>query len=148
MIFIAHRGNITGKVPASENNPTYLDQAIDKGYDVECDIRFINNELFLGHDNPQYKISESWIRKRINKLWLHCKDLTTFSYFKGTDYNYFFHETDDVVLTSKGYYWVYPGKQPVIESIAVMPEIHNDRVDQCMGICSDNIKFYEEKINY
>jgi hypothetical protein len=144
MILISHRGNINGKDLSNENNPIYLDQALEQGYDVECDIRVVENKLYLGHDFPQYKIDLSWLKDRKSKLWIHCKDLITFSYFKNTDYNYFFHQTDDVILTSKGYYWVFPGKQPVPESIAVMPEYNNEEISQCIGICSDKIKYYNK----
>jgi hypothetical protein len=40
--------------------------------------------------------------------------------------NYFFHQEDDITLTSKGYIWAYPGKQPIKNSIAVMPELNKD----------------------
>jgi len=40
--------------------------------------------------------------------------------------------------------WVYPGKQPIKNSIAVLPEIFNDDIKDCTGICSDFIKKYKE----
>jgi hypothetical protein len=48
-----------------------------------------------------------------------------------------------VALTSKNYIWAYPGKQPIKGSIAVMPEVHNDDLDNCIGICSDYINDYK-----
>ena len=39
MKLIAHRGNIHGENPSEENKPEYIDAAIDKGYDVEIDVR-------------------------------------------------------------------------------------------------------------
>jgi hypothetical protein len=39
---------------------------------------------------------------------------------------------------------VYPGKQPIVGSIAVMPEIHSDEISKCLGICSDFIKKYND----
>ena len=39
MILIAHRGNIDGPNPEMENNPQYIDKAIDSGYNVEIDVR-------------------------------------------------------------------------------------------------------------
>ena len=58
--------------------------------------------------------------------------------------HYFFHDEDDCTITSKGDLWVYPGKQPVKNSIAVMPEWHRDDVSLCKGICSDNIINFKE----
>ena len=51
-----------------------------------------------------------------------------------------------MTLTSHNYLWVYPGKQPIEKSIAVMPEIHNDDFSKCIGICSDFIERYKNKI--
>ena len=57
--------------------------------------------------------------------------------------NYFFHQEDDITLTSKGYIWAYPGKQPIKNSIAVMPELNKDDLTKATGICSDYIKDYK-----
>ena len=46
---------------------------------------------------------------------------------------------------SKGY-WVYPGFQPVRNSIAVMPEYKDESIKSCIGICSDKIEFYKKII--
>lgn len=152
MIHIAHRGNTTGKFESRENEPTYIDRAISKGYDVEIDVWYINTDyhgwqLFLGHDNPDYGINLSWLIQRKDKLWIHCKNIEALEYFNNnkiiSDLHYFWHETDTVTLTSKGYIWAYPGKQPIKNSIAVMPEIYNDNVSACKGVCSDKIEQYK-----
>ena len=57
--------------------------------------------------------------------------------------HYFWHQEDDITLTSQGYIWAYPGKQPIKNSIAVLPEIYKDKVDVCKGICSDKIELYK-----
>ena len=126
MILIAHRGNINGRFESYENEPTYLDMAIKAGYDVEIDVWEKNNMLFLGHDEPQYSLDMKWLRNNISRLWIHCKNIDALLHFTNTDYpfNYFWHETDTVTLTSKNYIWAYPNKQPIKNSIAVMPELH------------------------
>jgi len=58
-------------------------------------------------------------------------------------FNFFWHQEDTLTITSRGHLWVYPGKQPIEDSIAVMPEIHNDNVSKCLGICSDYIERYK-----
>ena len=145
MILISHRGNINGKNTERENHPDYIDEAIALGYDVEIDL-WVTDDLYLGHDEPQYKITTKWLEQRLHKLWIHCKSIETLEYaywFKDrNDLNYFWHEEDTVTLTSKQYIWAYPGKQPIKDSIAVMPEISNDNISNCMGICSDYIKNY------
>lgn len=150
MVLISHRGNVNGKNVQMENHPSYIDEAIKGEYDVEIDVWYVDEKLWLGHDNPQYEIDIEWLKHRIGKLWIHCKNLPATEYFhNNTDVmirgygNYFFHNTDDTTITSKGYLWVYPGKQPVKNSISVLPEIHNDDISQCYGICSDIIKQYK-----
>tara|TARA_Y100000593_G_scaffold83418_1_gene157154 strand:+ start:7342 stop:7788 length:447 start_codon:yes stop_codon:yes gene_type:complete len=145
MILISHRGNINKQQPQFENDPWYIDDALSMGYDVEIDIRY-ESGLFLGHDSGQYKIKEKWLMDRSEKLWIHCKELKALSWFNKNykeEFNYFWHEKDTATLTSKNYLWIYPGKQPVENSIAVLPEINNDIVDQCLGVCSDIIEKYK-----
>ena len=142
MILIAHRGNTEGRLDSHENEPTYIDLAIKKGFDVEVDVWYKDNQLWLGHDAPQYGVDFRWLRDRQSKLWVHCKNTEAVVYLNecGHDFNYFWHQEDDVTLTSKGHIWAYPGKQPIRGSIAVMPEIKGDDVSQCAGVCSDNLR--------
>ena len=150
MILISHRGNIDGKNPLLENKPEYIDKAIELGFDVEIDLWFSSNAFYLGHDDPELKIDIDWLFSRQDKLWIHCKNLSSLTKLieidtnnEKFDFNFFFHDEDDAVLTSKKFVWVYPGKQPVKDSIAVMPEIHNDDFSLCRGICSDFISNYK-----
>jgi hypothetical protein len=145
MILISHRGNINGKIPEAENTPEYIDDAIRLGYDVEIDIWMVDEIFYLGHDKPQYKIDISWVDDRSYRLWVHCKNIEALEFFNKFDYdiNYFWHENDTATLTSKKYIWAYPGKQPIKNSIAVMPELLNDDVSNAAGICSDIIDIYK-----
>ena len=144
MLLISHRGNTNGKNPSAENRPDYIDEAISLGFDVEIDVWLIDGVIFLGHDEPQYGITQQWLNERVDKLWIHCKNVEAMEWFNMIGgFNYFWHEEDTLTLTSKGYMWVYPGKQPIVGSIAVMPEIHNDDVSKCLGICSDIIEKYK-----
>lgn len=143
MILISHRGNTNGANPSEENRPGYIDQAIHSGFDVEVDIWSVDGDLYLGHDEPQYLISLNWLNERIDKLWIHCKNTIAVERFYTVDtFNYFWHQEDTLTLTSKGYIWAYPGKQPIFNSIAVMPEIYNDPINLCLGVCSDYVINY------
>jgi hypothetical protein len=144
MILISHRGNTNGRFKSYENEPNYIDSAISEGYDVEIDIWYVDGTLYLGHDEPQYGISFDWLFERIESLWIHCKNRESIEWFCAHEYNYnfFWHEEDTLTLTSHKYIWAYPGKQPIKGSIAVMPEINNDEVSQCYGICSDYVMNY------
>lgn len=152
MILISHRGNILGPNPTHENNPSYLDKAISIGFDVEIDVWVIGDKIMLGHDFPQYKIDLEWLKFRVDNLWMHCKNIEALIYFSkdytifgsnSMSFNFFWHETDKVTLTSKGAIWAYPGNQPISGSVAVMPELNNDDLSDCLGICSDYVLNYK-----
>jgi hypothetical protein len=143
MILISHRGNINGKILEAENHPDYIDDTIKMGYDVEIDMWWVDGKIYLGHDFPQYEVDDFWLTKRIDKLWVHCKNVELLNWIRSTTLHYFWHEEDTLTLTSKQYVWAYPGKQPIIGSIAVMPEKYNDNISKCLGICSDYIQNYK-----
>lgn len=146
MILISHRGNINGRVESLENNPSYVDLAISNEYDVEVDVWYLEGGLYLGHDKPQYGVDFRWFRDRLSKLWIHCKNVESILYFKecGYEFNYFWHQEDDITLTSKNNIWTFPGKKLTKRSIAVLPESVKDwELTDCFGVCSDYIKNYK-----
>tara|TARA_B100000131_G_scaffold267621_1_gene266033 strand:+ start:3325 stop:3780 length:456 start_codon:yes stop_codon:yes gene_type:complete len=148
MKLIAHRGNTNGPNTEKENNPKYIDECINAGYDVEVDVRYdtLTEVFWLGHNEPQYKVSWKWMANRSKHLWIHCKDIISLYEFTKYDhkgYEYFWHNQDDFTLTSNGYIWTYPGKPYTPKSIIVMPE-WNTKVNSlsnvnCYGICSDYV---------
>ena len=147
MKLISHRGNVNGRMKSCENEPTYIDLAISKGYDVEIDVWYKDNIFWLGHDKPDYGIDFKWLRDRNSKLWIHCKNIEAMTYFNANfemfPFNYFWHENDTVTLTSLNYIWAFPNKQPIKNSIAVMPELFNDDVSSAIGVCSDFVEKYK-----
>lgn len=150
MKLIAHRGNIDGPNPIKENSPEYIEHAIENGFDVEIDIRYdtFDKSFYLGHDDPQYIVTQYWLGQYMDKLWIHCKNIEALYYFTNNTggYNYFWHQSDDFTLTSKNYIWTYPGKTYTSRSVIVMPEweceiekLLDFRAYSCYGICSDYI---------
>ncbi len=144
MILIAHRGNVDGAIRDRENHPDYIVEAASKGYDVEVDVQLNNGDIFLGHDEPQYKVGVYFLEELSSILWCHAKTPSALRVLIDMDMHCFFHASDAVVLTSRKYLWTYPGTELVEGSIAVLPETHNDNVKICAGICSDFVKRYKE----
>jgi hypothetical protein len=147
---ISHRGNLKGKLPHLENKPEYIMAAIMEGYEVEIDLWVKDKILFLGHDEPQYKIHEHFL-DNVN-FWIHCKNSDALNYCRqyGSNWNYFWHDTDAYTLTSKGYVWAYPGQEIVPNSVVVLPERNNIKAETLkkkmllLAICSDNIEEFRE----
>ena len=134
---ISHRGNISGPNPNKENHPDYIKEALNKGFNVEIDLWFDNNKVYLGHDAPQYDIDPYFLIN--NKFWIHAKNIDA-AYFLSNFFslNWFFHDKDDCTLTSKGYIWTYPSKQITKKSIAVLPEkVQNYDISLAVGVCTD-----------
>ncbi len=145
MIYIAHRGNLYGPNPDVENHPDQIELCIKSGFDVEIDVRFVDNKWVLGHDEPQYEVGLWFLKKQ--GLWVHAKNMDAFvRLVDQIPINSFFHDTDDVVLTTHRWLWVYPGK-PLLhrKCIAVMPEkVPDYDIKHAAGICSDFVANYKD----
>ena len=139
MKLISHRGNITGRNTELENKPEYIDAAIELGYDVEVDVWYKDEDFWLGHDEPKYKISLEYLSKP--GLWCHAKNsdaLYQMSINADKIMHYFWHQEDDYTITSQGYLWTYPGKKPYPNSICIGdPALYSKQ--SIYGICSDEI---------
>ena len=138
MIFISHRGNLEGKNTELENSEKYILNAISHGFDVEVDVWLIGDELYLGHDKPQYPTSLKFILN--DRIWVHCKNVEALGFLKQEKFKCFWHQEDDYALVSNRMIWVYPGKKLIEKSICVMPETVNYEISElrkCTGICTD-----------
>lgn len=143
MKIISHRGNINGPLPEKENRPSYIDCAIQLGYEVEVDLRIFDNEIWLGHDEPQYKINLSWMELRKNKIWYHCKDINSALFLSELNdgYQYFCHTQDSFVCTSRNYFWVHDLTNKINENCIIplisKEDIKNYNNKEPYAICTD-----------
>jgi len=145
MILISHKGNLCGKDHHNENKPSHILNILKLGFHVEIDVWYVKNEFYLGHDEPIHKVSPTFL---INSMiWCHAKNIDAILEMQRYNIHYFWHESDTITLTSKKYIWAFPGKQPIKNSIAVLPELYNDDISSSVGICSDNIYYYKQKLS-
>ncbi len=96
MKIIAHRGNLNGPNFLTENSPDQINLCISKGYDVEIDVWYIDENFYLGHDKPIYKISFSYLLERKEWLWIHCKNQDALYKFNNLGYRSNIDYTDDL----------------------------------------------------
>lgn len=140
MKFIAHRGLLRGPDKELENRPEQIKSALKRGYHCEVDVRCINGQWMLGHDNPDYAVDFDFLEQP--GLWIHAKNLDAL-YILGADpkLNFFWHYTDEHTLTSQGYIWTFPGKQLTAHSVQVLPEWSDPNFEnmnwECYAICTD-----------
>jgi hypothetical protein len=144
MKIIAHRGLIDGSRNTTlENHPDTIKKALDMGFDVEIDVWY-KNGWFLGHDEPQYSIDFEYLNNP--KFWIHAKNIPAMEQLlyntrEHDPHNFFWHQNDDITLTSKRYIWAYPGQDLTPISVCVMPEqymnLQHVFLLSCYGICTD-----------
>jgi len=139
-IFIAHRGNWQGANPDYENRIDYLRAAINNGHAIECDLQMYNGALYFGHDEPQEQVDWSFI---INPyVFCHAKTIEAMQVLMAAGAHCFWHETDQMALTTMGFMWCYPGVHPENTRAiwldlmgATTPVIQSDKI---FGVCGDN----------
>lgn len=137
MILISHRGNTKGPDKKRENSTSYIQEALNLGYDVEIDI-WVDKKIWLGHDKPERQIELNFLTKNFRHLWIHCKNLEAMDLLSNFRVlNYFWHESDDFTLTSKNFIWTYPGKRVSNKSVLVVHDARTYGGQPCFGLCSD-----------
>jgi len=136
VLIISHRGNLNGPNPALENNPHQVMRAIYEGYDVEVDLWWESDGLYLGHDEPKYKI-DYWFL--VNKhLWIHCKNVEAVTCLSVDEQLHLFYHEGAVAYTSKGFLITEPGMLISYKSVACMPELKEGwDISYAYGVCTD-----------
>ena len=141
MIRISHRGNTFGPDKKNENHPDYILSALDNYY-CEVDVWMHNDQLYFGHDEPQYPAD--WLVIDRSGIIAHAKNIGALDMLLRRNIHCFSHDKDDYVLTNKGWIWAYPDKPSAYlhQTIAVLPELHNTDVAGFAGVCSDYVDRY------
>jgi hypothetical protein len=140
MRIISHRGNLNGINPELENNPEHILRICEE-HEVEVDAWYIDEEWFLGHDEPLYSIDETFFN---DQMWIHCKNLAACSKLQQSHLNWFWHESDKITITSKGFIWCYP--QIYIANGITVEYNYNDSLPSCiLGVCTDYVDKYKNK---
>lgn len=134
---ISHRGNIDGRNYDKENSPSYIEKAIEAGFDVEVDVWMVENSIFLGHDEPLYLINKDFISS--DKIWCHAKNKEALNLMQYAEINCFWHESDAFTITSKKNIWCYPGNYHPMGITVLKENKFNDVKipDNILGICTD-----------
>lgn len=134
MKIYSHRGNLEGPRPKQENEPRYIEKAIESGFIAEVDIWKIGERWYLGHDVPQYHILQDWVLTYGPGILFHAKNSTAlFSLFHLSNFQleYFWHESDRFTMTSNGKIITYPGEEFCEDCI-----IHTNNPDEISPIVS------------
>ena len=148
MLFISHRGNLSGPQPENENKLSYIQAALDKGFAVEVDvIDFDEQDTFtLGHDKGQEEVPSKYFRQK--NLFAHAKNFKSLEGLLKHGAHCFYHTDEEYVLTSENIIWCYPGVSYSNNSncVIVMPELYPMKPwRSAYGICSDYVAEYRKE---
>jgi hypothetical protein len=149
MKIIAHRGLLDGPNKALENNPGSILHCLNLGFECEIDLWKVGDILYLGHDNPTYRVALEFLYNP--GLWIHAKNIEALRFLADhPTLMYFWHQNDDYTLTSNGYIWTYPNCPTTDKSVAVLPEWNNPTLDNLpeniYAICTDFCHIVAEKL--
>jgi hypothetical protein len=144
--FIAHRGNVDGRIAHTENKPETIQELNRKGIACEIDVWYIENKYWLGHDAPETEISFEWLMDYLPLRLIHCKHREALDNLHrlcgklGYDINLFYHTVEDYALTSRGHIIVHPDQSCLPDSIEMMPEMSKQRDIKTFSnsVCSDS----------
>ena len=144
MILISHRGNINTVNLERENTKSYIQEAIDLGYDVEIDVRYADGKFWLGHDEPDYEVELEWLLERKNNLWIHCKNFESLTELVQTKLRVFYHQKEEYTIISDNNIWAHnieTADKKCIIPLLSQNEIENWIPTDVYGVCSDYIEF-------
>lgn len=149
MKIISHRGNLTYVNKDRENSLEYIDEAVASGFDVEIDLRVLGGKLFLGHDDPQYEVSDKWLLDRSDYLWIHCKNegaVNLISDKKFDSLKFFYHTSEKYSIISNKIIWYHFSNLDELNSVKhenkIVPYINKEDsvsmpIYNFYGICTD-----------
>ena len=162
MKIISHRGNLYGPNPEWENKPEYILEAIKCGFCVEIDLWVIGDDvLYLGHDEPQYKITVEFLNNiSPDMILVHCKNAKAISYINEINpilkVEIFTHCDDEYAFTSRGQLLIHPHSRTLLDGAILMIPEKYERRNQCHitdidvkleGVCTDCPFTYLKKTN-
>ena len=150
MELIAHRGNVSGPNLRLENKPEYVDKALSQGFKAEVDLWVTARGFFLGHDEPLYSIDEQYLIDRSTFLYVHLKNEYCKTWSKISLVEFFEHDQQKFVFTSKDTKWYFPSQELFLDGVNLMPELHYADLSFIAAeyldiqICSDFVELISE----
>lgn len=143
---ISHRGNLNGVNPDRENSPSYIQEAITAGYDVEIDVHWWDSGIWLGHDKPDWMVPLLFLENIKDRVWIHCKNFQAFSYLLNTGFRIFFHENERYAMISNGLIWAHD--LDMINEKCIIPLLSKEQLlgweeTKVYGVCSDYVESFK-----
>ena len=136
---ISHRCLIDGEDDSFENHPDHIEKHIElyPWMYFEIDVWMIKKDLFLGHNEPLYKVDFDFLKYK--KFFLHAKNLDAFEFLHSNRSelgDIFFHSKDEITITTNGEIWC--NKQIWVNG-SILNQVNLETVNTILyrGICTD-----------
>lgn len=147
MKFISYRGNIDGPRPVWENNPQYVDIALQYGYYVFLDVWYEEGQFYLGSNVKQYPIFESFLEK--DKYICYPRTWETFDKLLRNEHIHtLWHDIDYYTITNRGWVWAHEHAENYSENTIITNFGDMDDIPNVAGICSNYIRSIRRKATY
>jgi hypothetical protein len=162
MKVIAHRANLDGPNPQTENTVKAIKECLDFGYDVEIDAQAMDgHNVLIGHDEKTERLNLLEFPKHSENLWFHAKnievamDLITKKLLYSYRYDIFMHDKDECVFTHNNFMWQYPTHKTMKGRnvlVSVMPEWNFKgptdffELFDYYAVCTDHPKIFQRPI--
>ena len=152
MKIYAHRGNLRGP-ESGENALDGIEACLDSGVGVELDVWGLDEEIWVGHDRPGWKIETKVLEN--NSVICHAKNVEAVMILSRLSTTYFSIDRDPFSLCSNGLIWANYGCSPTPVSIMCSPELvmavegieeFYERISNSYGVCSDYPLLYQQLV--
>jgi len=142
VILISNRGNTWHENGSeTENEPNFVAAALER-FNVKIDVWMVDNEFYLGNDNPQYKIDESFLLN--NRLWCQARNNEALIAMQTMNVlNCFSYNENNSIITPSGFTWVSvnnQSKKSLRPKIIFMPEDLFHINTKVAGICCNYVE--------
>lgn len=138
MIIISNRGNLDG--PSEwENEPSYIKEAISEGFQVMVDVWAHEDSLWLGTNEPTYKIEDIEFPIYNANYWCNAKNIEAVVLMKKLNVVEYFYLGNNVVSVTANNNIVTTHGLILPKSVLVHPklEIMRDEYKVLHGISTD-----------
>lgn len=147
MKFISYRGNIDGPRRAFENNPQYVDIALQYGYYVFIDVWYEEDRFWLGSDVKQYPIFEGFLEQE--KYICNPRSWEAFDkLFNNKHIHTLWHDIDYYTITNKGWMWAHEHAENYSKNTVITHFNDMDDVPDVFGVCSNYIRNIRQTVTY
>jgi len=157
MLLISYRGIYDGQNFEDANTPDQIGKAFDHGFSVMADVWRVDNQIYLGNEEPLTPVTPEYLRG--NRFWLNCRNDDVYNWVAAQprklypNYFQFATDTESSPTDTSGGQTIVPGTVAISNSsIIFLPELTDRGLLstvklRCYGVCSVYLTFIRRMRN-